>query len=240
MRGLPLVFAIEDFHHDSPFRDTSNHLTRYLYGQTEVILSGPGEPLKRRLEAVSDHRHGDKVIPSGFFMQPGAENVSAVLFSNSGTVPKFARMSYNAARHPFLRLIRYGTCVDFDPNAVVPKTFAYVVGDGTHEEHWAEGLEVFHNPRASIPLPSGFFRGAAEHYLREDGFDSRAPAFHPYSSVTVKFTEQNGQPFTDEESFQAMAAIFRQQLLADRGLTEAAVRAIMQPSGSSGVPGVDR
>ena len=68
MRGLPLVFAIEDFHHDSPFRDTSNHLTRYLYGQTEVILSGPGEPLKRRLEAVSDHRHGDKVIPSGFFM----------------------------------------------------------------------------------------------------------------------------------------------------------------------------
>ena len=58
--------------------------------------------------------------------------------------------------------------------------------------------------------------------------------------MTVKFTEQNGQPFTDEESFQAMAAIFRQQLLADRGLTEAAVRAIMQPSGSSGVPGVDR
>jgi hypothetical protein len=35
---------------------------------------------------------GQKVIPSGFFDLPGPENVSAVLFSNSGTISKFNRM----------------------------------------------------------------------------------------------------------------------------------------------------
>jgi hypothetical protein len=45
---------------------------------------------------IDKHKSGTKETPSAFFAQPNAENVSAVLFSNSGTIPKFNRMGTRA------------------------------------------------------------------------------------------------------------------------------------------------
>jgi hypothetical protein len=226
--GLPFVLAIEDFHDPSPFRDGSDLLARYLYGQDEAVVSARGEALKRKLVVVREHRYGAKVVPSGFFTQPGAEHVSAVLFSNSGTAPKFARMGYDPARHAFLRMVRWGTAVNHEPDAVVPLAFAYVVGDGTHVERWGEGLEVFHNPRARIPLPENFFHDAAEHTLGAENFVSKAPRFHPFASVTIKLVESSGKPFEDDTRVRALASRLQNQLAEYEGLAETRMRELLR------------
>lgn len=60
-------------------------------------------------------------IPSGFFFLPGAENVSAVLFSNSGTISKFNRMGllagFGAGR---AQMIRKGFAYEPNPDAAAP------------------------------------------------------------------------------------------------------------------------
>ena len=70
-------------------------------------------------ERYPDHVYGEKVVPSGFFDLPGAENVSAVLFSNAGTLAKFDRMGVAAGFAPAdHRYFRIGLRYNPDRNAV--------------------------------------------------------------------------------------------------------------------------
>ena len=184
--GKPLLFAIEDFSSPASMIRTRSALDCYLYGYDhdwEHDGAGTLKILPRRIET---HKWGEKVIPSGFFDQPGAENVSAVLFSNSGTIAKFNRMGlvtgFGSQR---VLAIREGICVDHDPNAVAPRGFRFVVNAPGYMETWAEGLDVFHNPRALIPVKEHSLPGAAHHYLRNDGqLLSRTPDWHPLASIT--------------------------------------------------------
>lgn len=132
---------------------------------------------------------GTKVIPSGCFSLPDTENISAVIFSNAGTISKFNRMGHQGRhRASNVLMIRRGSCFNPDPNAIVPLLFQYEVGDGTHEETWGEGLEVHHNPKARVPIPFELFadlwqvapddRGVLRGLYRPSG------VFHPYGSVT--------------------------------------------------------
>jgi hypothetical protein len=50
--------------------------------------------LEINAKPVESHTSGSKEIPSNFFAQPGTENISAVVFTNSGTHTKFTRMGY--------------------------------------------------------------------------------------------------------------------------------------------------
>lgn len=186
VHGLPLVFAIADFHDPSPFRDGGHILAQYLYGVRDVVRSGPGEPLRRTLQPMEDHHVPPKPpVPAGFFNQPGAENVSAVLFSNSGTVPKFMRMGFDPHRHPFMRAVRFGARYRPDPDSIHPRAFAYLLGD--QFEGWGDGMEVLPNPRARVPLPTGFFPDAALTCLGPDGFESQIPGGHALWSTTETF-----------------------------------------------------
>lgn len=92
VKGNPLVFAVADFHEDQSMTWTSPALFEYLYGVThEFAFDDNGQLIITPL-TIETHEHQGKVIPSGYFFQPGAENVSAVLFSSSGTISKFDRM----------------------------------------------------------------------------------------------------------------------------------------------------
>ena len=85
-------------------------------------------------------------------------------------------------------LIREGTCVDHDPNAAAPKVFHHIVNARDYSETWTEGLDVFHNPRALIPLHPDLVPGAAHHFLREDGnMVSCTPEWHPLASFTKHY-----------------------------------------------------
>lgn len=182
--GKPLVFAIADFHDDQSMLWSSAALIRYLYGMDHAFHYNDAGELIIVPSAITTHQ-GSKTIPSGFFRQPNSEYVSAVLFSASGTISKFNRLGRQAGfADPDVTLIRIGTCHDHDPRASMPKMFRYVV-DETCKETWAEGMSMFHNPRALHPVPQELFPSIAHHRLRDDGqIVSRIPEFHPYGSIT--------------------------------------------------------
>lgn len=185
VKGLPLVFAIADFHDDQSMMWTATALINYVYGvRHKFHFDEHGQlvitPLKIEL-----HKVGEKRIPSGFFFQPNAEHVSAVLFSASGTISKFNRLGRQAGfKAPGVVMVRMGTHHDHDPNAHLPKPFKYVV-DETAQETWAEGLSMFHNPNALHPVPAELFPTIAHHRFRDGQIASILPEFHPYASFTM-------------------------------------------------------
>jgi hypothetical protein len=83
-------------------------------------------------------------------------------------------------------MIRVGSCFNHEPHATEPLPFVYAVGDPSSPvETWAEGLSMFHNPRAVVPVPRELFPGIAHHWLDEQNrMRSVVPAFHPYGSFT--------------------------------------------------------
>ena len=184
--GKPLVFAVEDFSSPASMTRTRSALDIYLYGYEYDWERDADGKLAIIPGKIETHQWGEKEIPSGFFDLPGAENVSAVLFSNSGTIAKFNRMGVIAGfGSPRVLVIREGTHVDHDANATTPKSFRRVVNAPGYMESWSEGLDVFHNRRARIPLPEHCVPGAAHHYLVEDGQRlSRTPDWHPLGSFT--------------------------------------------------------
>jgi hypothetical protein len=184
--GQPLVFAIADFHEPQSMTWSSSALFEYLYGVThEFTRDEDGRLLISPLE-IEYHEHEGKKIRSGFFYLPAAENVSAVLFSSSGTISKFNRMGRLAGFGvPNLMLIRHGVRHDHDPNASLPRPFAFSVTPGTCTETWGEGLSLFHNPNARFPVPEDMFPSIAHHKFVDGQIQSVLPEFHPYASMTL-------------------------------------------------------
>ena len=150
---------------------------------------------------VVSHKWGAKEIPSGFFFLPGAENISAVLANNSGTISKFNRMGMlSGFSSDGIVMVCRGTALNPDPNAAQPLTFEKVVGEPGYEESWIEGCEVFHNPVATVPLDPELLPGAAHLSLREDGqvVPMVMPDWHPLGSLTIIGTP--GDPTGTQES----------------------------------------
>jgi hypothetical protein len=188
-QGWPIIFAIENFHAGAlHFSDAI--LSCYLFGLSSHWYHDADGKLIITHTPIEKHRIGTKEIPSGFFSQPDAENVSAVLFSNSGTIAKFNRMGHQGRYHSEkVRMIRWGTCYRHDPNATSPEMFLYEVGDPSQGlESWREGTVLVHNPRARHPVPRAWLGTSIEQYL-EDGriVSDFVESFHPYGSTTVNF-----------------------------------------------------
>lgn len=180
--GLPLLFAIQDFHDELSMTYSATALSVYLYGKVVDTTPGDGNS-SVTVRSITQHSWGTKKIDSGFFFQQDAENVSAVLFNPAGTLTKFNRI---------------GVATGFGASAVtlVHKGFRYVgdppervrfsteVTEG-HRERWIDGMNVFHNPRASHPLKPEMLPGAAHHYFVDGKFGSLVPADHLVSSTTL-------------------------------------------------------
>lgn len=183
--GKPFVLAIADFHQPLSMMWSPPGLLVYLYGyRHEVTRDEQGNLVTPvRLE---QHVWENRSLPSGFFFQPDTEHISAVLFSNSATIAKFNRIG-KLARFGDLavRMVRAGLALDPDGNADRPIPFRQVVDD-QYVETWAEGVSVFHNPRARHPLPEEHFPEVLHHYFREGQIVTRNPGgvFHPISSFT--------------------------------------------------------
>lgn len=176
IKGLPLVFAIHDFHDLGSMTWSLPALSDYLYG----VRCGPDG----RDFPIESHAHEEKTIPSGFFCLPDAENVSAVIASNEATLTKFNRMGKIAGfGDPLIDMKRVGAFLDLEHHAA--SSFDYSTEVGIRSETWASGLWVFHNPNAQLPVPEELFHGALNVFL-EDGqrqyFSSRKQ--HILRSVT--------------------------------------------------------
>ena len=187
--GHALIYAIESFHGAGSLSHTSSSLASYLFGIKQRWYHDDSGNLIVTPDQIASHRIPRKEIPSGFFFQPDTWHISAVLFSNSGTVPKFNRMGQEGAFHSDgVRMIRYGTCYRDDPNSALPAPFLYEVGDGEWRETWREGTTLIHNPNAEHPVPAGLLGAAAEERLENGRIVAQiAEPFHPYGSLTLNF-----------------------------------------------------
>lgn len=190
-RGKPFMLAIADFHMPAQGHElgsmtyTQSALWQYLYG-TRVYWEMEGDLLVVKPEEIGKHRFGAKEIPSGFFDQPKAENISAVIFSNAGTLAKFDRMGvvagFGAKGYKYWRSgFRYNP----DPNAFMGTPFSEEVKADDYEEYWTQEVQVFHNPNAKHPLPFSWLLGATHHYFEEGFMKSQAPMDSVLSSMTT-------------------------------------------------------
>lgn len=185
--GKPLLFAIQDFHAPQSMIRARTGLGIYLYGYDHEWHHDERGKLVIEPLRVTEHRWGNKVIPSGFFDQEGAEHVSAVLFNNSATLAKFNRMGFVAGfGSRRVQMVRTGKALNPDPNAAEPFRFATAVDEG-YQETWSEGLDIYHNPRALHPLDPRHFPTAMHHHIQPDGqvLSRRlVEGFHPLGSIT--------------------------------------------------------
>ncbi|KAF1710238.1 glycosaminoglycan attachment protein [Pseudoxanthomonas sacheonensis] len=194
VQGHPLVFAIADFHEKQSMLWTSSGLFNYLYGLSHDFRRDENGQLIISAEQFEVHEYEGKKIPSGFFFQPDAENISAVLFSATGTMSKFNRMGRLAGfGHADQRMLRIGYKHKHDDNAAFPEPFCIEIAPGEAHESWAEGLSMFHNPRALHPVDPRMFPGVAHHFFENGKIVSILPEFHPYSSTTFNLLPDRGQ-----------------------------------------------
>jgi hypothetical protein len=190
--GLPLVIALADFHDPHPVRNTSAPLGRYLYGMHVTLLSDPiEEGYAYEVRQLHDLAFGTKKVPAGYFFQPSAENISAVAFSNAGTIAKFTRMGLQVGLDQETVALRYGFAYGTAGDNIVPEAFYYLVGE--RQELWEEELHVYHNPNAKHPLPDDCFGKAIDIRFDEGDYYHILKAFHPLSSITYPIYSRDAQ-----------------------------------------------
>jgi hypothetical protein len=183
----PLVIAIQAFYDENALFFSSYAVVTYLYGLKQSPTFDDAGKLIVQSTPVVTHEVGSKRISSGFFDQPDSEHISAVIFTNSGTLPKFQRMGFQEGLHDgqtsmFLK----GNFFNPDPNAAVPITYVYSLDDTPFRETWGQGLEVFYNPNALYPLPFDYFPDALQKHLENGVLVSYRPVDlpHPITSIT--------------------------------------------------------
>jgi hypothetical protein len=137
-------------------------------------------------QAVKEHVIDGKSIPSNFFGQAGTEKISAVMFTNSGTLGKFDRMGYaHGYGNDSWLLTRSGFSFERHPDAMDPTLFLYDVGQPPLVESWGQGLVVCHNPQALHPLPRDYFVDAVQQHVEKGVCVSDHWGWHPISSKTT-------------------------------------------------------
>ncbi len=187
-RNLPFVLAIEAFHEEESLVLSDFALSGYLFGLDQTGSWSQAGELQVETTQIGEHQLGEKRISSNFFAQPGAEHVSAVIFTNSGTGAKFARMGY---QHGFgcdaIQMVRTGYCFNPDPDAMDPTFFSYNLDEPPIVESWGQGLVILHNPNCLHPVPRDLFVDAVQGYVEGGMFKSDHPAWHPISSKTLIF-----------------------------------------------------
>lgn len=182
VQGNPLVFAVHDFHNPQAMTWSRTALSEYLYGVRARIVDG-----KAAVTKIDSHHYNGKTLASGFFMSPGTENVSAVLFSNQATIPKFNRMGkLGGLGSQNVKMIRSGFMYNPDPAAMQPIWFSKDLDDPDYEESWSDGLIMFHNPRAAHPVNPEMF-GDISHiwFSDKDGFYGNHQPYDVLGSITT-------------------------------------------------------
>lgn len=190
VKDKPLIFAIQDFSRPGALLSSSVALSQYLYGIEHFSQHDEAGNLLVGQNRIDIHQNEVKTIPSGFFLQPDSENISAVLFSNNGTIATFNRIGQaGKANDPSLLMFRYGTCYRNDPNASLPAPFLIEVNDpGGPKETWNQGTVVIHNPNAKHPIPVGWLGASADTvFLDGEVVTTFHAPFHPYMSMTHIF-----------------------------------------------------
>jgi len=148
-------------------------LPTYLYGRVPLIVDGSAG--KSASMQPLTHLRGHPHIPAGLFYDDSMKDLSAVIFSNAGTIAKFNRMGFLAGfRVPGMTMHRSGILFDRRPGVLEPIHFHFDILSNDYArlwpggEAWCQELEIFHNPLANAPLSFDLIPGAT-HWFAKDG-----------------------------------------------------------------------
>ncbi|MBL8255962.1 MAG: hypothetical protein JNJ62_05130 [Pseudoxanthomonas mexicana] len=171
--GHPFALAVADFHGSASMVWTREALPSYLYGIYPIVADTPSGRVAIE-ERIAQLRGPDR-IPAGIFRDPSYAHLSAIVFSNAGTMTKFNRMGFLAGiRPPGLGMMRRGVIYDRTPGALEAIEFkADILSDEYTAlwhggECWCQELEIYHNPLATNPFPHDLLPGAT-HWFERDG-----------------------------------------------------------------------
>jgi hypothetical protein len=163
-KDKPLVFMIAPYFEGGSNFYTDDALVHPLFGAPE------GAP--------------EETEP--FFQRPDADVVSAVLYCNQFTVSRFFRMAtdFRVNGPPTTRGGHFYRQVDDDHTVL--DTFEHRLGaSGLPPETWSQGVTVFENPNARVPLPRGALPATCFAHVK-DGFVTREVGdFHPILSFMI-------------------------------------------------------
>lgn len=204
VKDRPLILAIHDYHQPAGADQlgsmtwSRSALSDYLYGyRMKVTISDEGKlinhvedtgtGIRPVLEKIDTHNWKNKSIPSGFFFQPEAEHISAVLFTNNATITAFNRMGklagLGSASYTMYRIMqRYNP----DPYADKPSITMANIDDPDYEESWADGLILFHNPDALVPVDPALFPDISHMFFDKEKkqFYGQFQPSHIFASIT--------------------------------------------------------
>jgi hypothetical protein len=184
--GHPFVIAIADFHSPGSMIWSHTALPLYLYGIGVDIRYGKDGSKHGVERKAREHVVGGKVVPTNFFGQADTRHVSAILFSNAGTMAKFNRMGVLAGfGDPDVKLRRKGGFNDPTPGAFDEIPFEMNIEDPDYAERWADEIEIYHNPDAAVPLHEEIFEGTTQFFLEEGEFVWRGPSPRVLYSSTM-------------------------------------------------------
>lgn len=185
--GNPLIIAIQNFCESNGAKN-NNAIAYYVYGikifdQQEDSVNCS----KAIIQKNEYHKYKDRSIKSGFFFLSNAENISAVLFSNSATIAKFNRMGKLAGfGDPRITIERIGLCYDPNPDSTTPITFYALISPEEYEETWGQGLAMYHNPRAIHPVDPNLFPNITHYFYVNNELTVCMPdGINPISSITL-------------------------------------------------------
>ncbi len=184
VKDKPLVFAIADFHADMSMTWSFPAITSILYGVSQ--MAEQDEDGKTTLVSAFGEKYTkkNKVEISPLFLNDEFKHVSAVLFSPCGTITKFNRMGVQAGYGDRnYTLLQMKICYNHLQNALYPNVFFNVI-DETCNETWADGIQIFHNPMAEIPLNPALFPHAGHHFYKDGLLYSDMPKNSTISTMT--------------------------------------------------------
>src|SRR5579863_5615092 len=183
--GKSFVLAVSPFFEAGSITYTDDALLGYLYGFADK------------------HEYGGRKVASGFFLRPEVCHVSAVLFTNQFTVPRFYRLSADASVNRRLVAIRQGWYYQRASEAeLVCGKYRYRVGHpSSPDEPWWQGVTLFLNPLAARPLREHLLRASSVVRVDYEGDVVREVfGFHTLTSfMAVHPASVTGQPSVFED-----------------------------------------
>lgn len=183
--GKPLVLAITPAHNYLANFLPDAKIIEYLYGLSYESKSEEEPHIPKKIVRTENHKFGEKEIPPNFFELPDTENISAVIFTNNSDLHKFNRMGHQSGiSDEIIIMERAGLACDTAPSAH-PIEFSQSIIPGEIKEDWNEGVNIFHNPNALLPLRRDLFENIRQTWIDENGgLDGTMPAFYPLCSKT--------------------------------------------------------
>ena len=163
VKGRPFVIAIHDYHWSPSSPSSIQSSMTWSFDALVFLLYGiniyNNHPIK-------EHKWQDKVIPSNFFAQKDSENISAVLFSNQATLPKFLRMGKLAGMgSKDINIITSKLIYSLDEK-IIKKTED--INNTSYTENWCDGIIMLHNPYAKFPVDPNLFPSITHLFLEKD------------------------------------------------------------------------